>query len=374
VTRTLIVTNDFPPRQGGIQSFVHELAVRQPSGSVVVYASDHRGSAAFDAAQPFPVLRHPGGLLVPTPAVRRRAVAALREFDCRAVWFGAAAPLGLLAQSLRDAGAERLVATTHGHEVGWAAVPGGRAVLRRIAGDVDALTYLSRYTEVRLRRALGGRTALRQLAPGVDAERFRPGLGAELRRSLGLDGLPVVVCVSRLMPRKGQDVLIRALPELRRRLGEVSLLLVGGGPSRDRLARLAADCAVTDSVRLTGSVPAGELPAYYGCGDVFAMPCRSRLGGLDVEGLGIVYLEAAACGLPVLAGDSGGAADAVRDGDTGYVVDGRSVAAVTDRLATLLAGPAQAKAMGERGRSWVQERWSWPASAEVLRGLLAPLG
>lgn len=126
MNRTLIVTNDFPPRQGGIQSFVHQLAIRQPAGSVVVYASDHDGSAAFDADQPFPVVRHRTGLLLPTPSVRRRAVGLLREHGCTSVWFGASAPLGLLAPALRAAGARRLVATTHGHEVGWAMLPGAR--------------------------------------------------------------------------------------------------------------------------------------------------------------------------------------------------------------------------------------------------------
>jgi phosphatidylinositol alpha-1,6-mannosyltransferase len=140
VTRTLVVTNDFPPRQGGIQSYVHELAVRQPAGSVVVYASDYAGSAEFDAAQPFPVLRHPTGLLLPSPAARSRTVAALREHECDSVWFGASAPLGLLAASLRAAGARRIVASTHGHEIGWAMLPGARQALRRIGDTCDVVT------------------------------------------------------------------------------------------------------------------------------------------------------------------------------------------------------------------------------------------
>src|SRR4051812_34895363 len=152
--RTLVVTNDFPPRQGGIQSFVHELAVRQPPGSLVVYASDHPGSARFDAAQPFPVRRHPTGLLLPTPAARSRVVAALREFDCRAVWFGAAAPLGLLAPALREAGAERILAMTHGHEAGWASLPGGRLALRRVGASCDVVTYLGEYFRQRLAHTL----------------------------------------------------------------------------------------------------------------------------------------------------------------------------------------------------------------------------
>ncbi len=155
VRRTLIVTNDYPPRRGGIQSFVHEVAIRQPAGSVVVYASDHDGAAGFDAAQPFPVIRHPGGLLLPTPSARRRIVATARAHGTTAVWFGAAAPLALLAPALRQSGAERIAATTHGHEAGWAMVPGARQALRHIGRHCDVVTYLSEYFRRRLAPAFG---------------------------------------------------------------------------------------------------------------------------------------------------------------------------------------------------------------------------
>jgi phosphatidylinositol alpha-1,6-mannosyltransferase len=310
-------------------------------------------------------------VLLPTPHVRRRAVELLSTHACDAVWFGAAAPLGLLAPAVRRAGARRVVATTHGHEVGWAAVPGGRQMLRRIAGDVDVLTYLGEYTRSRLAAAVGSHAArLQRLTPGVDSSVFRPGLGVELRASLGLADRPVIVCVSRLMPRKGQDVLIRALPVVQQSVPDATLLLVGGGPSRSRLDSLASSTGVASSVVFTGSVEWPLLPAHYGVGDVFAMPCRTRLGGLDVEGLGIVFLEAAACGLPVVAGNSGGAPDAVLDGETGYVVGGESTAAVAERLVELLRSPDRARAMGERGRAWVSDEWSWDKSTRTLHGLL----
>lgn len=366
--RVLLVTNDFPPRPGGIQSFLHGIVDRLPPRDVVVYTSQWRGWQEWDAAQPFTVLREQTSVLLPTAPVRRRAVSLLREHGCDVVWFGAAAPLGLLARALRNAGARRIVATTHGHEVGWAAMPGTRQMLRRIASDVDVLTYLGAFTRHRLASAVGRRNVekLARLRPGVDAAVFRPGLGVDIRRDLGLADRRVVVCVSRLMPRKGQDVLIRALPAVQRRVSDAALLVVGGGPARGTLERLAASTGVRESVVFTGSVPWQELPGYYGAGDVFAMPCRSRLRGLDVEGLGIVFLEAAACGLPVVAGDSGGAPDAVADGVTGRLVDGRSVTEVADTVAGLLEDADQARLMGARGREWVQREWSWDAAAATL--------
>jgi phosphatidylinositol alpha-1,6-mannosyltransferase len=371
--KTLIVTNDFPPRQGGIQSFVYELAVRQPSGSIVVYASDHDGSAEFDAAQPFPVVRHSSGLLVPTPAARSGVVRTRRAHRCTAVWFGASAPLGLLAPALRRAGAQRIVASTHGHEVGWAKLPVGRQALRRIGTQCDVVTYLGEYTRSRIAGAFGPHARLKWLPPGVDVETFHPGVdGAHVRARYGLADRPVIVCVSRLVPRKGQDTLIRALPAVRRAIPDAALLLVGRGRYEQDLAALARRLGVADHVVITGGVPYAELPAHYAAGDVFAMPCRTRRAGMDVEGLGIVYLEASAVGLPVVAGDSGGAPDAVRRGETGFVVSGRSEAALVDRLVTLLTDAGLRDRMGAAGRAWVEREWPWGVLAARLTDLLQP--
>jgi phosphatidylinositol alpha-1,6-mannosyltransferase len=370
--RTLVVTNDFPPRPGGIQQFVHALAARLPAGEVVVYAPRWKRDALFDGEQKFPVVRHPTSLMLPVPDVLRRARDIARAEGCDTVWFGAAAPLGMLAGPLRKDGVGRFVASTHGHEVGWTRLPGARQVLRAIGRRNDVVTYLGDYTRSRLAPALGQNATLAQLPSGVDTDVFHPGAGREdVRRRLALADRPTVVCVSRLVPRKGQDVLIRALPAIRDSVRGAALLVVGGGPDMPRLQRLAAEYGVADHVRFTGSVPWAELPAHYAAGDVFAMPCRTRLGGIDVEGLGIVYLEAAATGLPVVAGDSGGAPDAVRDGDTGVVVDGRDVTRVGREVAALLADPARAAAMGARGRAWVEEHWRWDVLAARLRGLLA---
>ncbi|MGW7005265.1 glycosyltransferase family 4 protein [Streptomyces sp. NPDC054933] len=376
MNKTLIVTNDFPPRPGGIQAFVHSMALRLDPGQVVVYAStwkDGRAVAAFDAEQPFPVVRDRTSVLLPTPRVTRRAVRLLREHGCSSVWFGAAAPLGLMAPALRRAGARKIVATTHGHEAAWAQLPAARQLLRRIGEGTDTITYLGEYTRSRIATALTARAASRmvQLPPGVDEKTFHPGSGgAVVRARLGLTDRPVVVCVSRLVPRKGQDTLIQAMPQILRRVPDAVLLIVGGGPYRAELEKLAAEIGVAESVRFTGSVAWEELPAHYGAGDVFAMPCRTRRGGLDVEGLGIVYLEASATGLPVVAGDSGGAPDAVLDGETGWVVRGGSASSAAERIVTLLDDPELRRRLGDRGRQWVEEAWRWDLLAERLKGLL----
>lgn len=373
MTRTLVVTNDFPPRQGGIQSYVYELVRRQPADSVVVYASDHPGADRFDAEQPFPVVRHPTGLLVPTPAARRRTVETLRRFGATTVWFGASTPLGLLAPALRHAGARRVVASTHGHETGWAMLPGARQVLRTIGRSCDVVTYITGYTRERIARALGAHPRLVQLTPGVDVETFRPGVdGAAVRAACGLTDRRVIVCVSRLVPRKGQDLLIEALPQVRRQVPGAALLLVGSGPYEAHLRRLAARHGVGSDVVFAGGVAHDRLAEHYAAGEVFAMPCRTRRGGLDVEGLGMVYLEASAAGLPVVAGDSGGAPEAVRDGETGYVVGGRDRDALTTRLVELLQDPALRARLGAAGRSWVEDRWAWDRLAAQLGGLLTP--
>ncbi|WP_369137619.1 glycosyltransferase family 4 protein [Modestobacter versicolor] len=370
--RTLVVTNDFPPRQGGIQTFVAALLATRPPGSVVVFASDHPGSTAHDAGLPYPVERAGTGLLLPTPGAARTAARLAREHDCRTVFFGAAAPLGLLAPALRRAGVERLVGATHGHETGWVALPGARQLLQRIAGGLDALTYISRYTHSRLAPALRDRTELVQLSPGVDVDRFTPDVdGSAVRERHGLGDAPVVVCVSRLVPRKGQDTLVRGWSQVLARHPRARLLLVGGGPLEASLRAAVRSAGLAGSVVLTGAVPADELPAHYAAGDVFAMPCRTRRGGLDVEGLGMVFLEAAACGLPVVAGTSGGAPETVQEGVTGHVVGPRSPDAVAAVLADLLDDPVRSRAMGAAGRAWVEQRWSWTTIARTFAGLLS---
>jgi len=269
----------------------------------------------------------------------------------------------------------RAVALTHGHEAGWAALPVARQLLRRIGNEVDVVTYLGEYVRARLARALSPEAARRmvRLTPGVDTTVFRPAAGgAAVRDRLGLGRRPVVVCVSRLVWRKGQDTLIQAWPRVLAEVSDAVLLLVGDGPAGPALRRQAGQLGLGDAVRFTGPVPWPELPSYYDAADVFAMPCRTRRRGLDVEGLGIVYLEASATGLPVVGGDSGGAPDAILDGESGYVVPSSAGAAgVAGRVIELLADPAGARAMGEKGLAWVDREWRWEVAAARLPPLLA---
>ncbi|KLO32051.1 GDP-mannose-dependent alpha-(1-6)-phosphatidylinositol monomannoside mannosyltransferase [Mycobacterium haemophilum] len=382
MSRVLLVTNDFPPRRGGIQSYLGEYVgrlIQADSGvgshDVMVYAPHWKGADTFDDAAHdggYRVVRHPGTLMLPGPTVDARMRRLIADHGIDTVWFGAAAPLALLASRARKAGATRVLASTHGHEVGWSMLPAARSVLRRIGDGADVVTFVSRYTRSRFAPAFGPRAALEYLPPGVDTDRFRPDPAsrAELRDRYRLGERPTVVCLSRLVPRKGQDMLIRALPSIRQRVDGAALVIVGGGPYLEALRKLAQGCGVADHVIFTGGVAAAELPAHHTLADVFAMPCRTRGGGMDVEGLGIVFLEASATGVPVIAGKSGGAPEAVRHNKTGLVVDGRSVTMVADAVTELLTDRDRAAAMGAAGRQWVTAEWRWDTLAARLADLL----
>jgi phosphatidylinositol alpha-1,6-mannosyltransferase len=372
--RTLIVTNDFPPRTGGIESFVLAMAQRMPKDEVIVHTARQAGDREFDASLDFPVIRDRSRLMVPTPAISRRAAEIARAEGCDRVWFGAAAPLGLMAGRLRAAGVQQLVATTHGHEVWWANVPVTKQLIRRIGDQVDVVTYLGEYCRARIAPALNpaARARMVQLTPGVDDAVFHPGAdGARVRQLHGLGDRPVIVCISRMVARKGQDVLVRALPRIRELVPDAALLLVGDGPHRGEVQRQVDRLGLAEHVVFAGRVPWAQTPDYYAAGTVFCMPTRTRLAGLEPEALGICYLEAAAVGLPVVAGDSGGAPDAVLHGENGFVVDGRNADAVAARCSQLLLDPELAYKFGLRGRAWVAQQWRWDDLAVRLQRLLA---
>lgn len=363
--RILLVTNDFPPRVGGIQNYLWNIYSRLPADNVAVLAPAFPGDVAYDRTQPFAIHRWPGRVYWPTPALSRRVRDLAREHRADAVAFGAVLPMNTI-----DAGVPSIV-HTHGFEVAWARIPGLIRMLRRIAERARLVTVVSEYTRRFIERALGPRAPIELLRTGVDLARFDPAVdGSEVRKRHGLAGRPVVTHVSRLVARKGQDVLIRAMPLVRREVPDATALIVGGGPGERRLRAMAARLGVSEAVAFAGEVPGESLAAHYAAGDVFAMPCRSRWADLEVEGLGLVYLEAQACGRPAITGDSGGAPEAVVPGETGFVVPGRDHGTLAAHLVELLGDPARARAMGDAGRRWVEANHRWEDVVARYRAML----
>lgn len=372
--RVLVVTNDLPPRVGGIQNYVDELCrgLVRHGDDVTLYGSSYEGDAAWDAAAPFRVVREPRSVLLPSHRTFRHAQRLIEHTDAEVVVFGAAFPLGLMGPGLRRRTGVPYVAFTHGLEVSTVRAPAGRQLLRSIGRDASAVTFVSHWCEGLLRDAFGDGPRASLLPPAVDTSVFHAGVdGTPLRERYGFGDDPVVVCVSRVVERKGQDQLIRCLPELRRRVPGARLLLVGGGPHLDRLRDLVAEVGVVDHVTITGQVPDHELAAHYAAGDVFAMPCRERRGGLEVEAFGIVFIQAQAVGRPVVAGRIGGVPDALDEGTTGLLVDGEDPRSVLDALSSLLGDPDRATRMGEAGQRFVREGFTWDRRTEQLRSLLA---
>ena len=373
----LCVTNDFGPRAGGIETFVIGLIERRPFGSTIVYTSAQAGSAEYDARwlKDFgvTVIRDKSKILLPTPRVARALQKLIEKERIEVAAFGAAAPLGLLSASMKKAGVKRTVALTHGHEVWWAKVFPFNLFMRRIGATVDSLTYLGEFTRTAISAALSKEAAhaMVKIAPGIDVDHFRPVDAASLRAELGLTNKKVIVSVGRLVHRKGQDHLVESMPAILKVHPDAHLLLVGKGPYLEHLAKLVAKNGLQDSVSFIGRIQYAELPAYICCGDIFAMPSRSRLMGLEVEGLGIVYLEASACGLPVIAGKSGGAPDAVIDGTTGLVVDGTNNDEIAQAAIALLSDPSKAQQMGAAGRQWIIDEWRWEIWAQKFESLLS---
>jgi phosphatidyl-myo-inositol dimannoside synthase len=365
---TLIITNDFPPWVGGIESFVSDVC-ELLDDDVVVYASGAAGAAASDRKRPFPVIRD-GPLLLPTPRVAARATGLLRAVGATRVVFGAAAPLGLLAPSLRRAGARRIVGLTHGHEIWWAQLPAARRLLRRIGDSCDHLTTISGYTERRIASALGpsARRRLLRLAPPVDTERFRP------LQAAAVGSAARCIAVARLIPQKGLSTLLRAWRMVVDRAARShvarELVVVGDGPQRPRLERIIHELELSDHVRLMGALPREAVIGQLQLADVFALPIRTLLAGLNPEGLGLAALEAAACGLPVIVGHSGGAPETVREGDTGFVVPSDDHQLLAERLSLLLDNPSLALEMGSRGRRHVCAHFSMDSARARLREAL----
>ncbi len=396
---SLLVTNDFPPKVGGIQSYLWELWRRLPTGRASVLTTPHEGAAAFDAAAPMRVTRTAEPVLLPHPLLGPRIRRQAARDGAGLVVLDPARPLGWVGPGLsRPAGAGRLrpasrsgllgpasraglpyALVLHGAEVTVpAALPGLDRLLARVVRGASLLVCAGGYPAAQAARCVGGPAHMPPVAvipPGVDVERFRPLEEVErkeARRRLGLpDDAPLVVGVSRLVPRKGFDVLLRAASQLAHRLPGLVVALAGDGRDRQRLEREARRSGAP--VRFLGRVPDAELPTLIGCADAFAMCCRDRWLGLEQEGFGIVFLEAAACGVPVLAGSSGGASEAVVDGVTGLVCDRpHDAAAVAAGLLPLLADPTFGRRLGRAARQRIERHLSYDHLAtrldDALRG------
>jgi phosphatidylinositol alpha-1,6-mannosyltransferase len=369
----LLVTNDFPPKVGGIQSYLGELWRRLPPEETVVLTTPHQGAAAFDAEQPYRIERTREPVLLPSPPLGRRIDRLADEVGAGIVVLDPALPLGLIGRHLRH----RYAVIAHGAEI---TVPGrlppANLLLRSVMRNATHLIAAGGYPAAESRRAAGRDVPTTIIPPGVDVERFRPLSDDERAKARASLGLPVdgriVVSVSRLVPRKGMDVLIEAAALLAPGRTDLTVAIAGGGRDRSRLDRLVVRTGAP--VRLLGRVADDDLPALYGCADVFVMLCRNRWLGLEQEGFGIVFVEAAACGVPQVAGDSGGAAEAVAEGSTGFVVrDPRNPGEAAAAIARLLDDAVARRRMGEEARRRTVEDLSYDVLARRLDNVLRSL-
>jgi phosphatidylinositol alpha-1,6-mannosyltransferase len=372
--RHLLVTNDFPPKVGGIQTYLWELWRRLPPDEFAVLTTSHRDAAIFDACQPFRVERVPGTVLWPTPRLRRGIDRLVTELEAGFVVLDPALPLGAVGPQL----ASPYLVVAHGAEIPVAGrIPVAGSVLARVLRGSAGTVAGGNYAAAEVAGAAGRPVDLAVIPPGVDTDRFVPvperdRLG--IRRSFGLpeDG-PLVVNVGRLVPRKGADVLIEAVARLRSAHPDLTLAVAGAGRDGERLRKLASRRRAP--VRFLGRVPDERLPALYACADVFAAPNRTRWGGLEQEGFGIVFLEAAACGVPQVAGDSGGAPEAVVHGETGLLVGRPAIPSeVAAALERLLDDPAERRRLGEQSRKRAVELFAYDVLAAQLAAYLTAVG
>jgi phosphatidylinositol alpha-1,6-mannosyltransferase len=372
----LVITNDFGPRTGGIETFVMGLLERIVDHKVVVFTSQQGDTSEYDQ-QWFKkfgvqVIRDRSKILLPSLRVAKRAKEIAQMHNIEVVVFGAAAPLALMAPKLRKAGVKKIIALTHGHEVWWARIFPFNLAMKRIGNSVDHLTYLGEFTRQAISRSLSQKSidSMVKIAPGIDTFHFSPQADATQRRTeLGLESKKIIISVGRLVHRKGQDKLIQAFPTIVREIPNAHLLIVGEGPYRAHLEKLVEKLSLKANVTFVGRIFYNDLPSYLSASDVFVMPSRSRFFGLEVEGLGIVYLEASACAIPVVAGVSGGAPDAVQEGITGLCVDGTNIGQIAEAVIHICSDSKRATKMGLAGRNWVIEQWQWEIWSKQFNSL-----
>ena len=375
--KILLVTNDFGPRAGGIETFVIGLLERIKGHEVTVFTSQQGDTSVYDQQWidkfGVRVIRDQSKILLPSWRVTRAAQKIVAAKNINVVVFGAAAPLALMSPSLRKSGVKKIIALTHGHEVWWAKIFPFRLAIKRIGKNVDHLTYLGEFTRQAISKPLTRKSATEmvKIAPGIDTAHFIPQPDAmQKRKELGLQDKKIIISVGRLVHRKGQDNLIQAMPAVLKKIPNAHLLLVGEGPYRKHLEKLVMKSSLEQNVTFAGRIMYDKLPSYLSAADLFAMPSRSRFFGLEVEGLGIVYLEASACGIPVVAGNSGGAPDAVLEGVTGLCVDGTNIEQITAAIVEICSDAERASHMGAAGRNWIVNQWRWDIWSKEFNALL----
>jgi len=371
VTKThLLVTNDFPPKTGGIQSYLWELWRRLPPESFAVLTTHFAGAGEFDRQQRFRVERSPAKVLWPTRRLVRTIDRLADDVGADLVVLDPALPVALVGPRLRHP----YGVVVHGAEIVVPGrLPGVAALVRRVLSRASVVVAAGDYPAQHARKLSAPAAGIVVVPPGVDTQRFVPLAGTARAEARARFGLPaharLVVSVSRLVPRKGMDVLIRAAARLAPMRPDLVVAIAGDGRDRRRLERLIERTAAP--VCLLGRVGDADLPALYGAGDVFAMVARRRWAGLEEEGFGIVFLEAAACGLPQVAGASGGTTDAVQDDVTGVVVrQPRRVDKVATALAAFLDDARHRRAVGEAARKRAVEDFSYDRLAASLQHAL----
>ena len=376
--KILVITNDFGPRTGGIETFVIGLLERIKGQEVIVFTSAQGDTSEYDQKWlkefGIQVIRDRSKILLPSMRVTKKAKEIVRLHNIEVIVFGAAAPLALMAPALRKSGVKKVIALTHGHEVWWAKIFPFNFALKRIGSGVDHLTYLGEFTRNAIAQSLTKKSAdaMVKIAPGIDTAHFIPQPDSMHKRiTLGLENKKIIISVGRLVHRKGQDKLIEAMPQILQKVPNAHLLLVGEGPYRSHLEKLANKLSMNHSITFAGRILYNKLPSYLSAADLFAMPSRSRFFGLEVEGLGIVYLEASACGIPVVAGNSGGAPDAVIEGVTGLCVDGTDINQIANAVIDICGDAKRASNMGAAGRNWIVDQWRWEIWSKEFNSLLA---
>lgn len=366
--RLLVITNDFPPNIGGVENYTYSLLKRLPPEDVVVMTRWVEGGEKFDTNLDFEVRREPVGTLLPTPDLIRHAARLIEERGIDVILFPSSpVPLGMMGPLLSARFDIPYVLSVHGGEFNLPSrLPLARQALRYVASRASLILPQSSHAERLVNRFLDAPPPMERVTCGVDPELYG---GDAPTFDLGIDG-PVILTVCRLVTRKGPDTLIKALPKIHRKHPDAHVVIVGGGPDRRRLEKLASGLGLNGHVRFEGPQPWHEVPGYYNAADIFALPTRERYFGTETEGLPLVFVEAAATGLPLIGGRAGGVADAVRDQETGFIVNGSDPDDTAAALIKLLDEPDLARTLGDNAKQMVTDGFTWDQVAERFKQAL----